>query len=171
MQIILIQDFYNYNPGQAKPGHPIKADYGVIIDEGNTYCFNTSGRPCNILQRVTDLKNHYQRIFCYTICSFLIFQTMAEGFRLVQPILTFWSYRFCGLVDVWRSEALRRGKVNRWCFNWPNFEYIASWQWKDSPQHPVFNANLKQIETLIAERWTNIYGIHLIFFLKYDYRL
>jgi len=41
---------------------------------------------------------------------------MAGGFRFVQQILTFWSYRFWGLVYVLRSEILRRVRVHRWCW-------------------------------------------------------
>ena len=33
--IVLVQDFFDHNPGRAKPGMPREADYGVTIDEGN----------------------------------------------------------------------------------------------------------------------------------------
>ena len=33
--IVITQDFFDHNPGKAKAGHPIEADYGVTIDEGN----------------------------------------------------------------------------------------------------------------------------------------
>jgi hypothetical protein len=33
--IVLTQDFFDHNPGKAKPGHPIEADYDVTIDESN----------------------------------------------------------------------------------------------------------------------------------------
>ena len=33
--IVLVQDFFNHNPGRAKPGMPREADYGVTISEEN----------------------------------------------------------------------------------------------------------------------------------------
>ena len=33
--IVLVQDFFDHNPGKAKPGMPREIDYGVTIDEQN----------------------------------------------------------------------------------------------------------------------------------------
>ena len=33
--IVLVQDFFDHNPGRAKPGMPREIDYGVTIDEQN----------------------------------------------------------------------------------------------------------------------------------------
>ena len=70
--IILIQDFYDYNPGKIKQGHPIEADYGVTIDESNTYFLTRVGGPttyCNGSRISKIIINEY----FYTICSFLTF--------------------------------------------------------------------------------------------------
>ena len=47
--IVLTQDFFNHNPGKAKPGHPIEADYGVTINEDN------------LVDRISIALNSYRR--------------------------------------------------------------------------------------------------------------
>ena len=47
--IVLVQDFFNHNPGKAKPGMPLEYDYQVTISEDN------------LVDRISMALNSYRR--------------------------------------------------------------------------------------------------------------
>ena len=47
--IVLVQDFFNHNPGRAKPGMPLESDYQVSISEDN------------LVERISMALNAYRR--------------------------------------------------------------------------------------------------------------